>query len=507
MGSAIVIGAGPNGLAAALTLAGKGHQVTVLEARDEVGGRAAAEEFHPGFRTTGVLHDTERVQPWVIDALALGKHGLQTQAPPALLLAGPDRRAIVLPSSPEAAVASLDAYRPGLGGQWRAWKREVDDSAGLVRALSKSAPPDIAADADIWPLLGHGLSVLRLGRAKLMGLLRTGPLCAEDWLDEWFDDRTLQAGLVLPSLLGTWMGPRSPTSAAALRFSEALSGEEVVGGPAALIVALQAACALKGVDVRTGAPVQRIRVSEGRALGVRLDDGQELSAETVLSTVGPRQTMRALVDPLALPFSMDEATAPIRTRGIVAKVDLALSAALVHPAHPDIRFERIRVAPDMVSLERAFDDAKHRRLPAAPALDIRQPSLSDASLAPEGQHTASILVFGATHELDGGWDDQARGALLEATLGVLEAHLPGARAAVLGHRTQTPVDLAQSLGLEGGHLFHGELALDQLLSFRPHPRLAHYKTDIGGLFLGGAGMHPAGGFTCAQGVLAARAVG
>ncbi len=507
MGRSIVIGGGPNGLAAAATLASQGHQVSLLEALPQVGGRAASEEFHPGYRTTGLLHDTERVQPWVIDALGLKRYGLQTQAPPAVAIAGPDGRAVVLPSDVDAAVASLDSSASGLGARWRAWHDDVQASAGAVRALSAGPPPDIASDAALLPLALHGLKVFRLGRARMMELLRTGPQCAEDWLDEWFMDRTLQAGLVLPGLLGTWMGPRSPTSAAAVLFSAALAGEEVVGGPAGLTRALTAACASAGVTVQTQAEVEQICVESGAVKAVRLCDGTVLDADVIVSTLGPRRTLRALVDPLQLPFALDEASAPIRTRGIVAKVDLALSGPLLHPAHPDTPLARIRVAPDLVTLERAFDDAKHRRMPAAPALDIRVPSVEDASLAPEGHHVASVLVFGAAHDLDGGWTTAARDALGEATRAVLERYLPGSTQQIVAERVQTPADLEARYGLEGGHLFHAELGLDQIMSFRPHPRLAQYSTAIGGLVLGGAGMHPAGGLTCAQGVLAARAVG
>jgi len=507
MGTAIVIGGGPNGLAAAATLAAKGHQVTLLEAQAQVGGRAAAEEFHPGYHTTGLLHDTERVQPWVIDSLGLRRHGLETQTPPGVAISGPNGRAVLLPSDMAAAVTGLEALQPGLGAQWRAWREDVQASAATVCALSAGPPPDIRSDADVWPLVRHGMQLLRLGRARMMELLRTGPLSAEDWLDEWFQDRTLQAGLALPGLLGTWMGPRSPTSGAAVLFSAALSGDEIVGGPAGLVRSLSAACAARGVEIRTGAKVDRIRVQDARATGVTLTDGTERDADLVLSTVGPRQTLRQLVDPTELPFAMDEASAPIRTRGIVAKVDLALSGPLCLPAHPDTAFDRIRVAPDMVTLERAFDDAKHRRMPKAPALDIRVPTIADPSLAPEGHHVASVLVYGAAHDLDGGWTDAARNALGEVTAAVLERHLPGSADRIVARRVQSPADLEARLGLEGGHLFHGELSLDQIMSFRPHPRLAHYTTGIQGLVLGGAGMHPAGGLTCAQGVLAARAAG
>ena len=507
MGQTIVIGGGPNGLAAALTLAQRGHSVTVLEARDVLGGRAAGEEFHPGFRTTGLLHDTERVQPWVLEALGLSQHGLSTQTPPDVLISSSADNAVALASDPQRAGQQLDAQSPGLGQSYQAWWADVAASAGLVRALSGGPPPDIASDADLWPLIGHGMKVLRLGRAKLMDLLRTGPLCAEDWLDEHFSHRELQAGVTLPGLMGTWMGPRSPTSAATVRFAAALAGQEISGGPAALVASMVAACAARGVQLKTGAEVSQIRLDANQVSGVVLADGTQLQADAVVSTVGPRRTLRDLIDPLVLPFAMDEASAPIRTRGIVAKLDLALSATPSHPAAPSTDWQRLRLVSGMEGLERAFDDAKHRRLPRTPALDIRLPSLGAPGLAPEGQHVASVLIFGAPHDLDGGWTAQAKAQLQEATMAVIEHHMPGTGALVVGSRLQTPADLETSFGLEGGHLFHGEVGLDQILSFRPHPRLSDYTTDIGGLFLGGAGMHPAGGFTCAQGVLAARAVG
>ena len=134
MGQVIVIGGGPNGLAAALTLVQKGHAVTVLEARDVLGGRAAGEEFHPGFRTAGLLHDTERVQPWVIDALGLSKHGLTTQTPPDVLISSSADHAVVLGSDVDIASQKLDTQSPGLGQSYRTWCADVASSAGLVQS-------------------------------------------------------------------------------------------------------------------------------------------------------------------------------------------------------------------------------------------------------------------------------------------------------------------------------------------------------------------------------------
>jgi phytoene dehydrogenase-like protein len=331
-----------------------------------------------------------------------------------------------------------------------------------------------------------------------MDLLRVGPLCLQDWLDEWFSDPVIQGGVSLPALLGTWMGPRSPTGAAALLFSTALAGDEVVGGPAGLVDALKAAAIAAGVNLKTKAQVQRIRVEDGKVAGVSLTDGSYLAATNVLSSIGARKTLLELVDPTRLPFAIERAATPIRLRGIVAKVDLALE---------DWSWgSRVRIAPSMRYLEKAFDAAKHRRMPEAPGLDIRIPSLEDPGLAPNGQYVASVLVYGAAHDLDGGWTDAARARLGEVVCETMERFLPGSSQKIIAQRTRSPADLEQDYGLEGGHIFHGELGLDQILSFRPHPSLAGYTTPVLGLVLGGAGMHPAGGLTCAQGVLAAQRV-
>jgi phytoene dehydrogenase-like protein len=458
MGTRIVIGAGPNGLAAAITLAGSGHEVTLLEARDTVGGRAR-----------GLLQDTAQVQPWVVKSLGLD---VQWRAPAALV------------SADENGLHHWDESTPGL----TEWRRSLERFGPLVNALSRSAPPDIRSDASLLGLVPSALAALKLGRKQGLELARVGPLCAEDWLDEWGIPRAAQAALTLPALQGTWMGPRSPTSALAVLFHQAHSGQEIAGGAEALVDALLRRAQALGVTVRTDAEVCRIRLTDGHAVGVTVADGTELDAGGVLSTVGPRHTLLKLIDPRFLPLAMEQAVQTVRTRGIVAKVDLTLSAPLFE-GH-----ERVIVAADTAAVERAFDDAKHRRLPTRPALDLRQ-SGGDAP-------TASILVFGAAHDLDGGWTEAGRTALEEAVLRTLSACTDVG--CIESVRTRTPADLEAEYRLEGGHLFHGEFSLDQILSFRPHPSLAGYRTPIAGLVLGGAGCHPAGGFTCAQGVLAGR---
>ena len=456
MGTALVIGGGPNGLAAAITLASKGHDVTVLEARAAVGGR------------TEILADTSTVQPWATKSLGLEIEWSET---------------------PEWRGADDEGLRPSAANlpAVTAWRGEVDRFAGLIRALSAAAPPNIRSDASLVSLIGPALHALKLGRADGLELARVGPLCAQDWLDEWSIPRDVQAPLIAPALLGTWMGPQSPTSALAVLFYAALSGQSVVGGMPALRRALVTKAQATGVTLQTGARVKSIRVDGTQATGVELSDGSHMDADVVLSTIGPKATLMRLVPARSLPIGEVATVQHVRTRGVVAVSTVQLESPVFGGA------ERVVLAADNVALERAFDDAKHRRAPRTPCLVVHQS---------EGE--AVVHAFGVAHDRDDGWSEAGSEHLRARIVELLKPH--GEDGAIGPVTMWTPADLEAEFGLDGGHLFHGEFAIDQFLSFRPHPKLSGYRTAIDGLVLGGAGMHPAGGFTLAQGVLAARQV-
>ena len=478
----IVIGGGHCGLAAAAQLGRTGHSVVVCEARDSLGGVAAGAEFHPGYRHVGILHDSDLV-PTGLD-LATGLVGqLRRRDPPAVHVAGTD--------------TVLDA--PTLA-PWTGW---VDPVRDFFRELLQAPAPDLGGDASLWPLVKPALAFRKLGTDRMMALLRVSPTCVDDWLEEFFgDDTAVRAGLAAGALIGTWMGPRSPSSTAVLLLRACAADRELVGGPAALVEALVSAATTHGADLRTGARVSRIRIAQGRTAGVTLADGTELDADAVISAIGPRRTLLELVHPADLPDGLDVQVQRIRTRGITAKLHLALSGPLAIAGGA----ERFRVGAHPHDWERAFDDAKHRRPLKRPALDVRLPSLTDPSLAPSGHQVASILVHGAAVDLDGGWTDAARDALGHAVLDVLAEHDPGVRDKLVAAEVLTPADLAERYGLEGGHLLHGELGLDQLHALRPTPDLSRHTTGIPGLFLGSSGTHPGLGVSGWSGVLAARAL-
>jgi phytoene dehydrogenase-like protein len=226
----------------------------------------------------------------------------------------------------------------------------------------------------------------------------------------------------------------------------------------------------------------------------------------VISAVDPKTTFQALIDPLELTPDFAAQVRNYRSTGTLAKVNLALSALPPFGVDPASLGGRIHIGPNLDYMERAFDHVKYGEMSAAPWLDVTIPSIVDSSLAPPGAHVASIYVHYAPYRLRSGDWSSARDGLLTATLDVLERHAPGVKALIVGAQVITPADLESAYGFAGGHVFHGELALDQLFTMRPLLGHARYATPVRGLFLCGAGTHPGGFMTGASARHAARAV-
>ncbi len=501
-----VIGGGHNGLTAAGRLALAGRKVVLLERRQVLGGLAAKREFHPGFTAPGILHDTEQVRPEIVDGLGLAQHGLQMVSGDVPVLAaaheGPGLMVHRDPDkSSELEGVDKDAYN--------AWRTFLGRVRGFMDGVMNAPPPSITASStsELFDIGMRGLALRRLGKSDMTELLRVLPMCAQDWLQESFTDQRLMALLATPAVLGTFMGPRSAGSAANLLLGECTARTGgVIGGPGALVDALEKACERAGVAVRTGATVAKICVESGKAVGVELAGGERIDAKTVLATVDPKLAMLGMVPPTALPMRIEDQFDAIRVRGTAAKMHLALSEPLEVQGRKGQLVERLRTAACLDDLERAFDAVKYREMSEHPVLDVRVPTVSSPALAPAGQHVVSILVGFAPRRHTGGWSDEKRAFLGHRILDALAKVCPGVRDKIVGSEVLSPRDIEKETGSTGGHIHHGEHALDQLLMMRPAPCAAQYATPIGGLYLGSSGCHPGGGVTCAPGALAAGAI-
>jgi phytoene dehydrogenase-like protein len=509
MSDAIVIGAGHNGLVAALFLAQAGRKVTVVERRDVVGGLCAGESFHEGYRTAGVLHDSSGVRREVVDALGLGRFGLAFEdAAASVLAAHPSHKGVLLHADATRSRAELDALAKGDGDGYAEWRAFVSRVRPFVKSLLDRKPPLVRPDslAEMWSLGKTGLALRRLGKADMVELIRVAPMCAADWLGELFDNPLIPASLAAPAVSGAFVGPWAAGTAATLLMVEAAREREVKGGGAALVASLQKALEAAGGKIRTGTAVERIVVDNGAAKGVQLEGGESLAASEVVASCDPKTALLDLIAPGQLPFEIEEQMRVVRTRGTTARVALALDGPMVFRGREGERIARATVGADVDEVERAFDAAKYKSFAERPHLDVSVPSVGDASLAPVGKDVVTVLAHAMPYDLEGGWSDDARERAGDAVVAMLEEVAPGTADKIVAREVLTPVDLEARYGCAGGHIHHGEHVLDQLLFMRPSRSVSRYATPIAGLFLGGSGSHPGGGITGQPGALCAQAV-
>jgi phytoene dehydrogenase-like protein len=273
--------------------------------------------------------------------------------------------------------------------------------------------------------------------------------------------------------------------------------------------AIAAAAREAGAEIRTNAPVDAIRVTHGRAVGVALANGDELDADEVISTVDPRLTFLRLLDAGELPPDFLDDVRRYRFRGSSGKVNFALDALPDFTCLPGAGAHlggAISISPSLDYMESAYDEAKYGEFSRRPYIDMVIPTLTDPSVAPPGKHILSCFVQYAPHALARGtWDDQ-RDAFGDAVVDTLAEYAPNMRRIILHRQVLTPLDLEREFALTEGNIFHGELTLDQLFFLRPVPGWARYATPVPHLWMGGSATHPGGGVMGAPGRLAARRI-
>jgi phytoene dehydrogenase-like protein len=515
---AIIIGGGHNGLVCAAYLARAGRKVLVLERRGQVGGAAMTEEVFPGFRFSVFSYVVSLLRPEIIRDLELPRHGLH-----------------ILPL--ESTITPLE--NGDYLGQWNDHDQnrrelarhslrdaEAYDEFGLmlhqmaraIKPLLAMAPPN-PTSLSFSELMGmkrlaEHFRSLGPGRFHMLHKLLT--MSAADFLDEWFETEALKATKSASGIIGTMLGPRSPGTAYVLlhHYMGELDGVFrawgfAKGGNGSVSAAIAAAARAAGAEIRTSAPVSQVLVKRGKAIGVVLENGDEIRAKLVVSNADPRRTFMQLVGEKHLPDEFVDSIRRFRFRGSSAKVNLALGELPDFTCLPG-RGAHLRgaisISPSVGYLERAYDDAKYGEISRRPYMDIVIPSMLDPAMAPPGKHVMSIFVQYAPYHLNGGWTDARREALGDAVVDTLAQFAPNLKGAILHRQVVTPADIERIVGLTEGNIFQGELSLQQMFFLRPVPAWAKYRTPLAGLYQCGAGTHPGGGVMGASGRNAARAI-
>jgi phytoene dehydrogenase-like protein len=514
---AVVIGGGHNGLVSAAYLAKGGLRTLVLERRHVLGGAAVTEEVFPGFRFSVASYVVSLLRPEIIRDLELPRHGLR-----------------ILP---------LDGTFTPLDGDYL-WR--TDDHAHTQRELRRWSKMDAEAYPEygrlmarmarfIRPILGVTpvdprkpdprdvlplASLLRdfaaLPRREQRTFIGLMTMSAADFLDRWFETDPLKATMSASGIIGTFLGVRSPGTAYVLlhHYMGEIDGAFRAwgiprGGTGGVSEAIASAARAAGADIRTEAAVARITSRDGRATGVALADGEEITASNVLATTDARVTFLDLVERGTLPADFEADVRRFRFRGSSGKVNLALDGLPDFTCLPGAG-EHLRGAisfsPSLDHMERAYDDAKAGRFSRRPYIDVVIPTLVDPALAPPGKHVMSCFVQYAPYELaDGSWDEQREG-FGDAVVDTIAERAPGIRDLILHRQVLTPLDIERTMGLSEGNIFQGELSLEQLFLNRPVAGWARFRTPLAGLWMAGSSAHPGGGIMGAPGRLAALAV-
>lgn len=524
MRDSIIIGGGHNGLVCAWYLARAGLKVTVLEKRDVVGGAAVTEEFHPGFRNSVAAYTVSLLNPKIIRDLDLAAHDLRiVERPLANFLPLDDNH--YLKVGPGRTADQVAKYSADDARRLDAYAAQLEAAGDVLRELVLQTPPNrieggwLAALPEFIKAGKLGNRMRKLPLASQRGLLDLFTKSAGDYLDGWFESAPIKAAYGFDSVVGNYASPYAPGSAYVLLhhvFGE-VNGKKgawghAIGGMGAITQAMARAAQKQGVEIRTGCAVDEVLVDKGRASGVVTGKGERLEARAIVSNLNPRLLYTRLVDPAVLPPDFSRRMRAWRCGSGTFRMNVALSEL------PDFRCLPGRVAaehhgsgiiigPSLQYMERAYHDARAHGWAREPIVEMLIPSTLDATLAPPGQHVASLFCQHVAPQLpDGSSWDLHREHVADLMIATVDRHAPNFKRAVLGRQILSPLDLERDFGLVGGDIFHGALGLDQLFSARPMLGHADYRGPVAGLYTCGAGTHPGGGVTGAPGHNAAREV-
>jgi phytoene dehydrogenase-like protein len=472
---ACVIGAGADGLTAAVLLARAGLKTIVVEKGEQPGGRCRLREFHPGFRAAPFRDALPPIPAELFRALGLAQKGMVLAPAAASLALWPDRS------------HWLYRYRPSPA-------RDL-----LVRAASGREASRLRAARDAEPTPRRPL----FARATA-----SAPWPDEDLYMSALADH-VAAGVAEPDAAAHIMALALEGSAADpfLRGSALdllARGQGCLIGPG-LAEALAAAARDAGAEILCGVDVADIRQAKGRVSAIGLADGTRIEARAVLSTLDLKRTFLSLFAWDALPKPVSERVAVFRMAGATARLLLVLGKPPALDA--DALRSPIHVAPDPAGMAAAHAAWRAGTVPQNPPMTLRIVSANFPALAPAG-HAVMTVTLGAIplRLFDGAWTHDKRDRLRDATLAAIEVVLPGTRDGVLAAELIVPPDIEEALGTTDGDLSGGEIAADQMFGMRPGLAVPAPRTPIGGLYL--AGPSSAGGVLggCVAGAIAAQAL-
>lgn len=520
----VVLGGGHNGLTAAAYLARAGLSVMVCEKNAVVGGAAMTEEFHPGFRNSVAAYTVSLLNPLVIRDLELARHGLEIiERPAANFWPVEGTSGLLMPYGLAARQAAIARFSKRDAERLPDYDAALERAASVLRAVVLETPPNAGGGiVELIRAARTGKRVLSLSVDDQRLLLDLFTKSAADFLEPWFESDVVKAAFAFDGIVGAYAAPTTPGTAYVLLhhcFGE-VNGKpgvwgHAVGGMGAITRAMASAARAAGAVIRTEAPVAMLRGDDRKVTGVVLLGGEEIKARAVAAAIPPKLLFRAYVPEQLASDATRRRFTGMRTGSGTFRMNVALSELPDFTCRPgrDAGMAHhgsgIIIGSSLGYLERAYLDACREGWSREPVVEMLIPSTLDKSLAPPGQHVASLFVQHVAPRLPAGrsWSNPAeKQAFADRVIATVTRHAPNFAASIVGRQVLSPLDLEERFGLVDGDIFHGQLSLDQLWSARPVLGHADYRMPVPGLYLCGSGAHPGGGVTGLPGRNAAREI-
>jgi phytoene dehydrogenase-like protein len=517
---AIVVGGGHNGLVAGFYLARGGLKTLILERREFVGGACVTEEFAPGFRASPGAYVLSMLRPQIWRDMRLRERGLTVSQSGPSLNVFPDGRSFTLHAETREAVEEISRMSRKDADAFPRFERHFKEVAKALIPLydRRAFDPRLAHAEDLREAAVAGWLGFR-NRRSLSEIAYLFATSASQILDEFFDSEEVKSALGWESISNTLSGPSTPGTAYRLLHEAAVSGGAgggvgwgfVEGGMGVVTRLIADAAREAGATIRTSADVETVLVRNGTATGVVVDGGEELRARVVLSNADPKRTFLDIVQQSDLPEQFRARVRAYKSEGASMKINLAVSELPlvksddrpgVKPYHRGL----VQITKFLSDLDRDQQGAARGEPAQQPHVELCIPTVHDPSLAPEGKHVVTLGVRSQPYSLDGGGWDQRKEKIADGVLEYVDAFVPNLRKSVLHREILTPLDLERRLGLTGGHHMHGDMSPDQLFFLRPVRGYGGYRTPLRNLYLCGAGTHPGGGVSGANGRNAAATV-
>jgi phytoene dehydrogenase-like protein len=516
---AVIIGGGHNGLVCASYLAQAGKKVRILERADVVGGAAITEEFHPGFRNSVASYTVSLLNPRIIQDLDLHRHGLKiVERRVNNLWPNEHGDFISFPAGSEALKAEIARYSQQDADALARYSRDTGMVADLIRDYLLETPPNVGGGIrDLFKMAGFANRLRKLSLEDERIVMDIFTKSVADFLGLYFENEYVMGAFAFDGLVGNYADTRSPGSAYVLMhhaFGE-VNGKKgiwghAIGGMGAITQAMALAAQERGVDIQLNCTVDEVLIENGKAVGVRLQNGETINAKTVASNLNPALLYNELVPASELPEDFARRMRNYRNGSGTFRMNVALDSLPKFTclenqdrATADHLTGGIVIGPTMAYLDKSYRDAREYGWSKEPLVEMLIPSLVDDSLAPEGQHVASLFCQQFDPDVD--WDEH-RDTAAEQILDQVEKYAPGFKASIVGRQVLSPLDLERKFALSRGDIMHGALNIDQMFSARPVMGHGDYRAPIKGLYMCGAGTHPGGGVTGAPGHNAAREI-